>query len=264
MVGLMQKLKVSGCIVSYGGFEEVRDAIKSITKHTNGVDLKLYIVDNASPDKTGKKLANENFGDNVEILLQKENLGFGSGHNKILPVIESDYHVVINPDILLDTDAISALCQYMNEHPEIVMATPRLVFPSGEEQYTAKRLPTFTALLSRQLPLPFLKKTELHYQMRDEDLSVPREIQFCTGCFFVMKTEVFKKIGGFDEGYFMYVEDADITRKAQPHGKIMYLPITKVIHAWHRTPNKKLKHFYLQIASMFRYWKKWGFRLHKN
>ena len=148
----------------------------------------------------------------------------------------------------------------MDKHPDVVMATPRLKFPSGEDQYTAKRRPTFVALLARQLPLPFLKNAERHYLMLDEDLTAAREIDFCTGCFFVMRTEVFRKMGGFDESYFMYVEDADITREAQKYGKVFYVPVTHVLHAWHRDPNRKLRNFTMQIGSMLHYWRKWGFQ----
>ena len=89
----------------------------------------------------------------------------------------------------------------------------------------------------------------------------PQEIEFCTGCFFVMRTEAFRRMGGFDEGYFMYVEDADITRKAQEYGKVMYVPEAHVYHAWHRDTKKKWKNFWMQIRSMLRYWRKWGFRM---
>ncbi|MFQ7004724.1 MAG: glycosyltransferase family 2 protein [Ruthenibacterium lactatiformans] len=77
----------------------------------------------------------------------------------------------------------------------------------------------------------------------------------------MMRTEAFRRMGGFDEGYFMYVEDADITRKAQEYGQVMYVPEAHVYHAWHRDTKKKWKNFWMQIRSMLRYWRKWGFRM---
>ena len=230
-------------------------------EHTRDAALSLTLVDNASPDGAGEWLAAQQLGPGVKVVRLPENVGFGSGHNTVLPQLDSVYHFVVNPDITLDDDAVSKLCAWMDAHPDVVMATPRLLFPNGAEQYTAKRRPSFLALLARQVPLPFLKGVERHYLMQDEDLSCPQEIEFCTGCFFVMRTEAFRRMGGFDEGYFMYVEDADITRKAQEYGKVMYVPEAHVYHAWHRDTKKKWKNFWMQIRSMLRYWRKWGFRM---
>lgn len=255
--------KVSGCIVAYNGAQEVLRAADSLLQHTKSVDFTLHLVDNASPDGAGKILQTHDFGvfaDKVRVTCLSKNIGFGSGHNQVLPLPDSEYHAVINPDITVDSDAISALCAWMDAHPDVVMATPRLLYPDGREQYTAKRIPTLLSLIARQIPLPFLKKTERHYLMLDEDLTQPCDIAFCTGCFFVVRTEVFRAMGGFDEAFFMYVEDADITRKAMQYGRVMYVPQTYVFHAWHRDANKRWKNFWMQIHSMLRYWKKWGFR----
>lgn len=255
----MARTKASACIVVYGGGEEAAAAARSLLRRTEGVDLSLTLVDNASPDGSGDWLAAQEFGAPVRLVRMAENVGFGKGHNAVLPELSSDYHFVVNPDITLEDDAVSRLCAWMDAHPDVVMATPRLTFPDGAEQYTAKRRPTAMAILSRQLPLPFLKGIERHYLMLDEDLTKPQEIDFCTGCFFVMRTEVFRKMGGFDESYFVYVEDADITREAQKYGKVMYVPDAHVCHAWHRDARRRWKNFWLQIRSMLHYWRKWGF-----
>lgn len=256
----MQRTKASACIVVYNGGEEAAGAARSLLQYTKDVDLSLTLVDNASPDGSGAWLEKQDLGPQARVLCLAQNVGFGRGHNAVLPELASDYHFVVNPDITVDDDVISRLCAWMDAHPDVVMATPRLLFPDGAEQYTAKRRPTFLALLARQLPLPFLKGIEAHYLMRDADLTKPQEIDFCTGCFFVMRTEMFRKMGGFDESYFMYVEDADITRKAQSYGRVMYVPDAYVYHAWHRDARKKWKNFWLQIRSMLHYWHKWGFR----
>lgn len=257
----MENTRASACIVVYKGADEAVNAARSLLEHTQ-TPLEVYLVDNASPDGAGEALERMTFPENVHIIRLPENAGFGKGHNSVIPMLDSRYHFVVNPDITLAEDSISALCDWMDRHPDVVMATPRLKFPSGEEQYTAKRRPTFAALLARQLPLPFLKNVERHYLMLDEDLSVPRAIDFCTGCFFVIRTDVFRRMGGFDESYFMYVEDADITREAQKYGNVFYAPVTYVYHAWHRAPNRKLSSFTMQIGSMLHYWRKWGFRLY--
>lgn len=256
----MLKIKVSAAIVSYNGFEEVVQAASSVLAFSKEVELELFVIDNASPDGTGQKLLESELLEKAKIIALEKNVGFGAGHNKVLDKIDSQFHAVINPDIILAQDTLFKICSYMQDNPDVAIVTPQLMFPTGALQHTAKRRPTFMGLLSRQLPLPFLKKYEQHYLMLDKDLSKPCQVEFCSGSFFVIRTELFKKMGGFDEGYFMYVEDADITQKAMKYGKAVFYPYTFVYHAWHRDAQKKLKNFVMQIKSMLRYWRKWGFK----
>lgn len=252
--------RISACIVSYNGFDEVCTAVRSILAQCEGADLTLYLVDNASPDGTGEKLAAEDFGPGVQVICLPENKGFGAGHNAVLPLLNSDYHFVINPDITLREPVMENICAWLDGHPEAVMATPRMFFPDGREQILPKRKPNVLGLLARQ-GVPGLKKFGDRYAMLDEDLSKPTPIEFCTGSFFCIRTETFRKIGGFDEGYFMYVEDADITQKARREGLVYFLPQFSACHAWHRAPGRQLRPFIQQLRSMGRYFCKWGFRL---
>lgn len=255
----MSQTSVSASIVAYGNFEETADTIASVLRMTQGVDLTLYVIDNASPGNMGARLQ-KMFGEFCEIICLPKNVGFGKGHNAVLDKLDSLIHFVINPDIFLVNDVLAQITGYMLMHPDVAMVQPALKFPDGSDQYTAKRSPTFLGLLARQLPGRMLQKHEDKYLMRDKDLTRAQEVEFCSGCFFAVRTDAYKEIGGFDPGYFMYVEDADITRRMQPYGKSMYLPQFSVTHAWHRDARKKVKNFFWQVRSMFRYWRKWGFK----
>ena len=121
-------------------------------------------------------------------------------------------------------------------------------------------MPNVASLVARQVPgFEPLKRFDTHYTMLDEDLTKVQDIQFCTGSFFVIRTDVMKKIGGFDPDYFMYVEDADITRRAMCCGRVCLLPQFRAIHAWHREPFRRPAAFARQMSSMMLYFKKWGF-----
>ena len=97
--------------------------------HTGRGAFPLTLVDNASPDGAGEWLAAQQLGPGVKVVRLPENVGFGSGHNTVLPQLDSVYHFVVNPDITLDDDAVSKLCAWMDAHPDVVMATPRLLLP---------------------------------------------------------------------------------------------------------------------------------------
>lgn len=253
-------LKVSGCIVSYNGAEEVLRAAGSLLKETRDCCFTLYLVDNASPDGTGEVLAKQPWPENVKVIRLPQNVGFGKGHNTVLPLLESDIHFVLNPDIFVDNNVLCEMAGWISGHKRAVMATPKLLFPSGEVQVLPKRRPTVLGLLARQ-GVPGLKKHGDRYAMLDRDLSMPQKIQFCTGSFFGIRTQVYQQMGGFDEHYFMYVEDADITQKALQRGEVWYLPQFHAYHEWHRAPQKSLRPFFQQVKSMGRYFGKWGFRL---
>ena len=160
-----------------------------------------------------------------------ENLGFGKGHNSVLPDIQalgSQVHFILNPDILLQNDVLTGMAAWMLARPEVVMATPQLFYPDGRRQDLPRRKPTPWLLLARQLverfPRGVFARANDHYLMRDEDLSVERPIQFCTGSFAAVRSVVFCKAGGFDPDYFMYVEDADLTQKMLQHGQVFWCP----------------------------------------
>lgn len=252
--------RISAGIVTYNDFDEAAAAADTVLEHCP--DAALFLVDNASADGTGQKIQ-EKLGNRARVICLAENLGFGKGHNTVIPELDSQYHFVLNPDVQIKSDVLQKMCDWMDAHPQAVMATPQLYFPDGRRQDLPRRVPSFMGLLARQLPgCKALRKFDRHYTMLDEDLSQPREIQFCTGSFFCIRTDVFKKMGGFDPGYFMYVEDADITRKAMQYGKVYLLPQFSAVHAWHRNPSRDARHFTLQLGSMLRYFRRWGFRVY--
>lgn len=161
---------------------------------------------------------------------------------------------------MINKDTIDALCDFMDSHPEAAIACPKVLNPDGSVQYIAKNRPSLMALVSRRVNIKCLKKIENDYLMRNADQDTAFEVDFCTGCFFVIRTDVFKKIGGFDPDYFLYFEDADITMKAKQEGKAYYAPCGTVTHFWHRETRHSKKQFFIQLKSMFIYFKKWGFK----
>lgn len=254
--------KISACIVAYCDYEEVCAAVRSILHHTPTPAFALYVVDNGSPDGCGQKLAATDFADErVRVLPLPENLGFGKGHNAVLDTLDSDVHFILNPDILLTEDILEPMADWLLAMPGAAMATPQLHYPDGRLQHLPRRKPTPWLLLARQLAPKLggvFRKADDHYTMQDEDLTQPRPIEFCTGSFMAVRTDVLKKIGGFDPAYFMYVEDADLTQKVWQEGSVWLAPQFSAVHAWHRAPMRDAGKFKMQLISMGRYFQKWG------
>lgn len=263
-------MELSACIVVYNGADEALAAARSVLEHTCSFPLVLYLVDNASPDGSGAKLRQAvsggrlqtRRGQRVEVICLAENRGFGAGHNAVLPRLKSDFHFILNPDILLTEDTLSQLAGWLAAHPQAVMARPELHYPDGRVQALPLRRCSLRPMVYRQLPfLSFLKKYNDAYLMAGADLTEPTEIEFCTGSFSAVRTADFKAVGGFDEKYFMYVEDADLTQKLLRRGRVYLVPQCNAIHAWHRAAHRELRPFLWQVRSLMRYFAKWGFKL---
>lgn len=243
------------CIVNYNDEDNIIAAVDSLYSHKGEFDL--YIVDNASKKESIEKLERvlcEKYS-GINFIELNENKGFGAGHNAVLDLLESDYHVVMNPDILLKTDVIAEMTKFFDENEDIGIACPATYYENGEIQLLPKRLPKLKYLLAGRLPV--FKNARKHYVMADEDLSKITEVDFVTGCFMFMRTDLFKKVGGFDTRYFMYFEDADLTREIKKYKKAVYYPYSQVIHGYHRQSKGSAKFLKIHISSMFKYFSKW-------
>lgn len=251
--------KVSGCIVLYKNWPQARAALASLYENTKGCELEMFVVDNNSGDGGLETLKRE-FPQITAIQLP-DNRGFGHANNAALPLLESDFHAIINPDITIDCDALTELARYMADNPDIGQTTPQILSPDGEVQVLGKRNPSFLALMGRNIFKERLKPISEHYAMLDEDLSKPIDIQFATGCFSMIRTDLFKSLGGYDERFFLYFEDMDITRRINERARAVYYPYVSVTHAWDRAYSHRPKYFAIVVASMFKYFAKWGFQL---
>lgn len=248
--------KVTGCIVTYNNQDTIRKCIASILKETVGVEFTLYISDNGSMDRT-LDIIRSDFP-KVHIIENHKNGGFGYGHNQVLDMLDSDYHVVINPDVYLKSDAITVLCTYLEKHPSVGMIAPKVLNLDGSLQHLPKCLPSIRYVYLSKIP--GFKKYRRLYTRADEHFTVPTSVKYCSGSFFVMPTALFKALGGFDERYFLYCEDADLCRQVLKSYKVIYDPEASIYHEWHRDNVRSLKGILRFVKSQTKYFMKWGWR----
>lgn len=249
------KHKVTGSIVTYNNMKTIGKTLESIFEFTKDIDFKLYIVDNVSTDGTPEYIE-KNFPQ-TEIIRMKENVGFGAGHNAAIAVAESEYHAVINPDIVLIENSIKSMCDYMDENPDVGLLSPKICHPDGQVQILGKKDPHLKYIFASRLRGEEPGRLLREYAMLDCDLSKPVDIENASGCFMVFRTEALKKIGGFDKRYFMYFEDADITRSIRKISRAVYYPYTTVTHIWGRESKTNYKLLLIHIQSMLKYYLKW-------
>lgn len=257
--GRGRETRVSATIVTYNNADKILSAVGTLLEHTRGVELTVYLSDNNSTDST-VRLVRQHYPQ-VVILQNGGNEGFGWGHNQVLDLLHSDYHAIVNPDIILDGDCISELCRYMNAHPDVGMITPKIRNLDGSEQHLPKLSPTLKYLCGGRYEdvAAFFKRWRTEYTMRDKQLTDPVDIEFCTGCFMLIRTELFRQIGGFDCRYFMYFEDVDLTREVLAQGqRVQFYPGCWVYHEWERAAAQNFKYLWIEVVSMCKFFDKWG------
>ncbi len=230
----------------------------------------LYIVDNSCSEAYHADLLSflEPWKNslNVRVILSPDNRGYGAGHNQVIRQVDSTYHVVLNADVFVDPDALNQAIRFMNNHVDVALLSPAVRGEDGERHYLCRKNPNFFTQFLRGIAPSFIKK---HFQSeldklvyKDHDYnSVIYDVPFLTGCFMFFRTSVLKQIGGFDERYFLYMEDADITREILRVARTAYVPSVKVIHLWKRAIRTSRKHKWYAIKSSFIYFWKWGYSL---
>lgn len=242
-------------IVSYHNEQEVRKAVESIQKFTASFHTyTIYIVDNAGRTASLQELC-DGF-DSLVYLPMDENIGFGAANNKVLSLIDSKYHVLMNPDILLKEDTFSVLYDFM-EKEAVGACTCRMETEDGNSLHNLRReVNRFDMFLRMFVKVGFSKRKAYH-TMQDQDMSTVFQVPFAQGSFLLLKTSLFKELGGFDERFFLYMEDADLCKRINAKSQLLYCPDTTVIHKWEKGSHKNLHLFWLHVESMHKYFKKW-------
>ena len=238
----------------------LREAITSFLN--TELNVKLYLVDNSPTDEL-KVLVTDS---RIEYIHNPSNPGFGASHNvAIKKALElgSDYHLVLNPDIYFEKGTLELLCEFMNENLEVGHVMPKVTYPNGEFQYLCKTNPTFFDLFARGFMPSFLKKVFQkrmeRYEYKNQDYNeVLYNIPYLSGCFMFLRTSVLKEVGYFDDRIFMYLEDADLTRRFLEVSKTAYYPDAHVYHHFAKLTHKKVKFKWITVQSAFIYFNKWG------
>lgn len=257
----MKKIKLSFAIVTYNNSEIICNNINCILKNIpNDYAYEFYIIDNNSNDNTVEIL--KKIKGNIKIIKLNNNMGFGYAHNTIIDNIDSKYHFVINPDILIeDQDQIRKMIRYLENNEEIGLLSPLILNEDLSVQYLCKTNPTVFDMLIRRLSPSLFKQRQEMYTMKETGYNKIMKLEYATGSFMVFRTEIFKKLKGFDDSFFMYLEDADVTRRVNQISMAVFFPQARVIHAWERSAHKSVKYAIITLKSMFTYFNKWGWKI---
>ncbi len=259
-------MKISSSIVLYkNDSSEVQKTIQSFFSSSIS-ELQLYLVDN-SPDNSLEML--KQIDVRIIYIPSHDNPGFGSAHNKaIRKSIEfgAMYHLILNPDVEFRSEVLEELFEFMESNKDVGNVMPKIFYKNGELQRLCKLLPTPLNLFGRRFAsnTKWAQKQNDRYELKDFDYNDIVEIPNLSGCFMFARTEILKKVGGFDERYFMYMEDIDLNRRIGEISKTVFYPHVSIIHGFEKESyiNKKLLKYHIQSA--IKYFNKWGWFYDKS
>lgn len=257
---IMSNFKISASIVTYNNEKEIKGVLDSLITSTIKDILEIYVVDNCSSDKTLDIVRNRY--KNVNIIEMETNVGYGSGHNAALKTTNSKYHFIINPDIKFNVNLIEDITNYFEKNNDVVLCIPNIHDINDKLKFPPKKDPKIRYLIGRYFSSlgSIFKKWADEYEGKNIKMDIPFEIEFCSGSFMITRTELAKKINGFDDRYFLYFEDADLSRKMREYGKVVCNPNFNVQHEGKRASHKSIKGLRMMLSSMVKYFNKWGWQ----
>ena len=201
-------------------------------------------------------------------LTNRDNPGYGRAVNRLVMRLGqlSPYIGVLNTDLSWQNGTFEQLLGWLQQHPKVSLAVPQIMDEVGTPQQLCKQHPTLLGLFSRRF-LPdrlkpnWLKRYDRWYVMSDHNYQEVFEVPYLSGCCMLIRSDAFHRAGGFDERYFLYLEDADITRSLAREGLCVHLPVAGVVHGWGRGNYRNLGLVAVNLASAWHYFRKWGWQL---
>lgn len=240
-----QQPAISISIVSHGQGALVAQLLQDIRTHCAATSLHVLLTLNIE-ERLLFDIADFPFG--ILIISNRQRRGFAANHNAAFAQACGEYFCVLNPDIRFDSDPFPALLAGLSDAAAGV-AAPLVLGPGGGIEDSARRFPT---------PLGIACK--LFGSQRNPDYAIaqaPVYPDWIAGMFMLWRADVFRQLGGFDEGFFLYYEDVDICARLRRAGfQVLLLPVVKVTHYAQRASRRNARYLRWHLASMLRYfWK---------
>ncbi len=242
---------------------DVRDllaaCLESLHQIDNGFVIETLVVDAASSDGSSA-MVRQRFPA-VRQLASRENLGFTRGNNWAIRLARGRHVMLLNPDTVVRPGALRALVTFLDAHPDVGVAAPKLVFPDGSVQSSRRRFPRpVTGFVESTVLERWLGRSRVvrEYRLDDGPADAPQDVDWVVGAAMVVRREAFEQAGLLDERFFMYSEEVDLCRRIRAAGwRVVYVPDAVVVHHEGRSSEQNLVQRNLDFhESRFRYYRK--------
>ena len=214
----------------------------------------IVLVDNDQSD-----WANQLIHSKVIYLKSQGNFGFGSGHNLAIRKYaqQAEFFLICNPDIYFDLAQFERFVQFASGRSEGLFL-PKIVYEDGEDQHGARLIPTPLNLFARRFSKQLAIHLDRQYLLQDKRIDRPVFVPYLSGCFMLFRSDALLALQGFDERFFMYMEDVDLSRRCAEQFGTIYYPLAQVVHVYERASHKNSALLKAHLKSAYQYFNKWG------
>ena len=247
--------------VSIVTYKTDRDEISNILENcSSSVINKIYIIDNSPNDLLREFLKAKKIY-NLEYIFNPENPGYGASHNiAIRKSITNNinYHLVINSDLKFEKSILDNLENFMEKNKDIGLISPKIYNLDGTVQTSCRLLPSPLDIFLRIFPKYLRSRFEEKYLLKGLGNDRSFLCSCVSGCFMFLRTETLKKVSLFDDRFFLYAEDVDLSRRIAEESKILFYPKFSIVHFYRGESKKNIKMFFIHCLSLCKYFYKWG------
>lgn len=250
--------KIIGSIVVY--HPKMDKLKKTIETFLDAYDnSEVYIWDNSCLDTLQAQLLSLY---PLRVIYKKSsgNIGYGRGNNGVFESLSQpfDYFCILNPDLEIPSHSIKSLVQFMESHPQYGLVSGAIKGPDGAPHDVHKLLPSFFDYIMT-LAKRFLKIKTTEEPLYKNLPKTPFSLPIMSGCFMFFTKDHYKELNGFDDRFFLYFEDYDLSLRSFLAEKSVIIPTIPIVHGWARDSHKNTKLFFIQAKSGFQFYAKWGF-----
>ena len=253
---------LSVVIVTYNSASVVGHALESIFNCLITFEYEIIVVDNNSTDNTIEIISNFE-SDKLILIKNKKNYGFAKANNIGFELCKGEYILILNPDIVLtEKTNLPYLIHYIKNKSSVGIIAPKLLYENDKTQESARNFPNPILLLIRGLNLEkYFARFNFYknFLLIDKKDIAPIYVDWVIGAFILIRKDILIQINYFDDKYFMYYEDADLSLRLLKNGyKTFYVPYCEAIHKYQRESAKKTfsKLKYYHIKSILRFFRK--------
>ena len=210
---------VSIIILSFNTKDLLKSCLESIYKNVKGFEFEVIVVDNASTDATASVISNNNA---IKLIQNKENFGFSKGNNIGAQKAKGEYLLFLNSDTKIQDNGLKRMLEFFKEHSDIGIVGAKLTNVDGSSQLSTGN---FYSIINTIL---MLFGGEQFVRFSPKEI---QEVDWVSGACFMTRKDLFNNLGGFDEHFFMYIEDMELCYRVKKMGyKVYFYPQANILH----------------------------------